>query len=441
MSKITFTPVNVVNSLSAINANFQKVADEMQDKIFYRENPVGEPNAVQNDLDMDGNDILNAGNVAVASLTVGGEDLTESLSAIADQVATDAANTAINAAAASVSAGQAATSATNAQASANAAAASAASIAGGPVASYNGRTGAVVSVPGDKTGLVLVKSDVGLGNVDNTSDVNKPVSTAQAAADALKANALNAALTGVPVAPTAALGTSTTQLATTAFVAAAKGKLIGVQRFTTSGAGTYTPTAGTTQAVVHLIGGGGAGGGAPATTASQHSCGTGGGAGGYTVVLYPISGSIGYVVGSGGSGVSAGIGNAGSVTSFGTSTAAGGNGGNVGAATGSPLLVGGGSGGGAGATTGGTAIMVHTGNSGEPLVHPLNWTLGINNVGNRGGAGPLGGQVTVVGPGGVGNAGFANTGCGGGGTFNGASGPNQTGGAGGSGEITVYEFT
>ena len=27
--------------------------------------------------------------------------------------------------------------------------------------------------------------DVGLGNVDNTSDVNKPVSTAQAAADAL----------------------------------------------------------------------------------------------------------------------------------------------------------------------------------------------------------------------------------------------------------------
>lgn len=34
-----------------------------------------------------------------------------------------------------------------------------------------------------KTDLVLVKGDVGLGNVDNTSDVNKPVSTAQAAAD------------------------------------------------------------------------------------------------------------------------------------------------------------------------------------------------------------------------------------------------------------------
>lgn len=36
-----------------------------------------------------------------------------------------------------------------------------------------------------KTDLVLVKGDVGLGNVDNTSDVNKPVSTAQAAADAV----------------------------------------------------------------------------------------------------------------------------------------------------------------------------------------------------------------------------------------------------------------
>lgn len=36
-----------------------------------------------------------------------------------------------------------------------------------------------------KTDLALTKADVGLGNVDNTSDVNKPVSIAQAAADAL----------------------------------------------------------------------------------------------------------------------------------------------------------------------------------------------------------------------------------------------------------------
>lgn len=43
----------------------------------------------------------------------------------------------------------------------------------------------VTSVAG-RTGVVtLTKTDVGLANVDNTSDANKPVSTAQAAADAL----------------------------------------------------------------------------------------------------------------------------------------------------------------------------------------------------------------------------------------------------------------
>lgn len=47
--------------------------------------------------------------------------------------------------------------------------------AGGDVASVAGRTGAVV----------LTKADVGLGSVDNTTDTSKPVSTAQAAADAL----------------------------------------------------------------------------------------------------------------------------------------------------------------------------------------------------------------------------------------------------------------
>lgn len=38
------------------------------------------------------------------------------------------------------------------------------------------------TVAGQKTLLALVKADVGLGNVDNTSDANKPVSTAQATA-------------------------------------------------------------------------------------------------------------------------------------------------------------------------------------------------------------------------------------------------------------------
>ena len=47
------------------------------------------------------------------------------------------------------------------------------------VPSVFGRTGAITAQSGDYT-----KAQVGLGNVDNTSDANKPVSTAQGAADA-----------------------------------------------------------------------------------------------------------------------------------------------------------------------------------------------------------------------------------------------------------------
>jgi hypothetical protein len=72
-----------------------------------------------------------------------------------------------------------------------------------------------------KTALSLVKGDVGLGNVDNTSDANKPVSTAQQTALNIKAPLASPALTGTPTAPTAAPGTNNTQLASTAYADAA----------------------------------------------------------------------------------------------------------------------------------------------------------------------------------------------------------------------------
>lgn len=64
------------------------------------------------------------------------------------------------------------------------------------------------------------KSFVGLANVDNTSDANKPVSTAQQTALDLKANLVSPNFTGTPIAPTASVSTNTTQIATTAFVIA-----------------------------------------------------------------------------------------------------------------------------------------------------------------------------------------------------------------------------
>lgn len=111
---------------------------------------------------------------------------------------------------------------------------------------------AVASVNGQVGAVVLDKSSVGLGNVDNTSDVNKPVSTAQqtaidqAEADAesaaaaandalqitlqgnidLKADIASPAFTGNPTAPTPTAGDNDTSLATTAFVTDAVGTAI-----------------------------------------------------------------------------------------------------------------------------------------------------------------------------------------------------------------------
>lgn len=83
----------------------------------------------------------------------------------------------------------------------------------GIVPIVNGGTGAA-TVAGAKTNL-------GLNNVDNTSDLNKPVSTATQTALDAKAPLASPGFTGIPTAPTAAAGTSTTQIATTAFVNAA----------------------------------------------------------------------------------------------------------------------------------------------------------------------------------------------------------------------------
>lgn len=102
------------------------------------------------------------------------------------------------------------------------------------------------------TGTVagVTKAMVGLGNVDNTTDAAKPVSTAQQTALDLKSNIASPtftgtvtipggavisgyatlaspALTGVPTAPTAAANTNTTQIATTAFVQSEITELLG----------------------------------------------------------------------------------------------------------------------------------------------------------------------------------------------------------------------
>lgn len=73
------------------------------------------------------------------------------------------------------------------------------------------------------TGTVsgITSAMVGLGNVNNTSDADKPVSTATQTALNLKATIASPTFTGDPKAPTPALGDNDTSVATTAFVRSA----------------------------------------------------------------------------------------------------------------------------------------------------------------------------------------------------------------------------
>lgn len=61
--------------LSRINTNFDKIETELNNKVLYRDNPEGEPNTMEQDLDMNGNAVLNASVVSASSLRLNGVDV------------------------------------------------------------------------------------------------------------------------------------------------------------------------------------------------------------------------------------------------------------------------------------------------------------------------------------------------------------------------------
>ncbi len=88
-------------------------------------------------------------------------------------------------------------------------------------------SGRVTDANGSVSTRDLTKSDIGLGNVDNTSDANKPVSTAGQNALDLKANLASPTFTGTPISTTPSANDSSTKIATTAYVQQELTDLIG----------------------------------------------------------------------------------------------------------------------------------------------------------------------------------------------------------------------
>jgi hypothetical protein len=132
------------------------------------------------------------------------------------------------------------------------------------------------------------------------------------------------ALTGTPTAPTAAVGTDTTQLATTAFV---NGVLVDIQEFDANG--TWTKPDGADRVRIFVIGSGGGGGGG-AQVNSGTACSGGGGGGGASWAegdfdADDLTSTVAVTAGVGGAGgtgaitpTSGGSGTAGAASSFGT---------------------------------------------------------------------------------------------------------------------------
>ena len=121
MSKITLSSINGGYDLSKINTNFQLIANELNNKVLYRNNPIGEANTLQSDIDLNGKRLYNAVSNPSTSDLITRQWVEDNFNAGTNAAAVAAA---ASAAAALVSETNAATSETNAALSASNAATS-----------------------------------------------------------------------------------------------------------------------------------------------------------------------------------------------------------------------------------------------------------------------------------------------------------------------------
>lgn len=262
MTKITLNDVTNTSSLSTINDNFDKIEQELNEKVLYRDAPVGEDNSLQTDVDANGKRIYNLPQPLLLSEAARLQDIVDIASggpvALAENVIFTPFGT---------------ISSTNVQDAIEELQAEVSGSVSG-VASFNTRTGSVTLTSGDVVTALgytaaNIASPVFTGNPTAVTQANTDNSTRLATTQFVKnivasttsgvssfntrtgAVTLNSgdvtgalgftpvgqnspAFSGIPLAPTAALGNNTTQIANCAFVQqAVSASVSGVSTFNT----------------------------------------------------------------------------------------------------------------------------------------------------------------------------------------------------------------
>jgi hypothetical protein len=232
MSKIVLDNVESGFNLQKINSNFQKLEDELNNKVLYRVNPAGEPNSLENAIDFNNQDLLNVKDITLQGTTLSLEVAkaeTAATNAInAANVATIEANEAFTfASTAGVSAANAGSSETAAGTSATTASTKASEAAASAVTAAASASGAVVSAASAATSASSA----------STSATNAAASaSAAAASEAGVAASASAAATSATNAATSATNAASSATAAASSATAASGSATAAAGSATSAA-------------------------------------------------------------------------------------------------------------------------------------------------------------------------------------------------------------
>jgi len=184
MAKITIDNLSSgYASLTTLNANFDAIEAEFNNKVLYRDNPSGEPNTMEQDLDMNNYSINNVDNLDVVSLVVNGVDLTAQVTA----AATSATNAAASAAAALTSETNAASSASSASSSATTATTQASAASTSATAAASSATAAASSATAAAASETAAASSASSASTSATNASTSETNAASSASSAASA--------------------------------------------------------------------------------------------------------------------------------------------------------------------------------------------------------------------------------------------------------------